>query len=121
MSSYEIKPNHYYKENNAADFYIEITDGPFVGLCFVFGQIEFAGETEKGEGIVNFDYNLLYIPANISYEEQKFDIEQLVSSVLHRILETMVENSNNETGTDSIESTDEGRGLPSESDSLPEG
>lgn len=120
MPNFEVKPNHYYKENHASDFYIEIMDGPFQGLCFVFGPIEFAGEDERGNGKVKFDYHLLFIPANVNFEEQKFELEQMVGSVLQRILENLVESSN-ETGDSNTESTDEGRGLSSESDSISEG
>lgn len=121
MYNYEVKPNHYYKENNASDFYIEILDGPFQGLCFVFGPIEFAGEDESGNGKINFDYHLLFIPANVNFEEHKFEIEQMVANVLQRIFETLVENNSDETGTGDTESTDEGRGLSSEGDTLSEG
>jgi len=121
MHNYEVKPNHYYKKNIDSDFYIELIDGPFQGLCFVFGPIEFAGEDEQGNGIINFDYHLLFIPETVNFEEEKFEIEQMVGNVLQRILETLVEKNSDETGTGDTESTDEGRRLSQEGDTLSEG
>ena len=105
---YEVKPNHYYKENNASDFYIEIMDGPLTSLCFVFGPIEFLGEDEQGNGKMKFDYHLLFIPANVNFEEQKFEVEQAVSNVLQRIMESLVEKNVNETGNNDTQQPTEG-------------
>lgn len=121
MLKYEVKPNHYYKENNASDFYIELMEGPLEGLCYVYGPINFVGEDEEGNGNIKFDYHVLYIPANINFEEQKFDIEQNVGQILQHILESIVEGEKNETGTGDTESTTEGRGLSPESDTISEG
>ena len=107
MYKYEVKPNHYYKENNASDFYIEMMEGQFTGLCFVYGPIQFDGEDEHGNGKVNFDYHLLFIPANVNFEEQKFEVEQMVGGVLQQIMESLVENTD-EAGTADTESTTEG-------------
>lgn len=117
--SYEVKSNQFYKENNTADFYIELTEGPFTGLCFVFGPIMFDGEDEQGNGKVKFDYHLLFIPAHVNFDEQKPDIEGVVGAILQHLLETMV--TNDETGTSDTESTAEGRGLSQEGDSISEG
>jgi len=121
MHNYKVKPNHDYKDNIKSDYYIEITDGPFQGLCFVFGPIEFAGEDEQGNGKINFDYHLLFIPETVNFEEDKFEIEQVAAGVLQRILETLVEKNSNETGTGDTESADEGRRLSQEGDTLSEG
>ena len=117
--SYEVKSNQLYKENNTADFYLELTEGPFTGLCFVFGPITFDGEDENGNGKINFDYHLLFIPAHVNFDEQKPDIEEVVGAILQHLLETMV--TNDETGTSDTESTAEGRGLSQEGDSISEG
>jgi hypothetical protein len=105
---YEIKKNTYYKENNATDFYIELMEGPLTGLCFVYGPITFKGEDEEGNGLIDYDYHLLYIPSTINFEEKKFDIEQAVGQILQKILESAAEDRKDETGTSNTESTDIG-------------
>lgn len=108
MLKYEVKPNTFYKENNTADFYIEVMEGPLTGLCFVYGPIQFVGEDEDGNGKINFDYHALYIPHTIDFTAQKDDIESTVSLILQHILEKMAEDKDNETGTGDTESTTDG-------------
>jgi hypothetical protein len=49
----------------------------------------------------------LFIPANVNFEEQKFEVEQMVGGVLQQIMESLVENTD-EAGTADTESTTEG-------------
>ena len=108
MYKYEVRPNRFFKEKNTANFYIEIMEGPYEGLCLVFGPVEFKGEDENGNGLINFDYHLLFIPDTINFEEQKSDVEAFVGQLLQHILETQVRDTTDETGTINTEPTDNG-------------
>jgi hypothetical protein len=108
MYKFEVKENVLFKEQNTADFYIEVTEGPYEGLCFVFGPITFNGEDENGNGLISFDYHLLHIPEDINFEKQNKEIEIFVGQMLQHILETQVQDVNDETGTSNTESTDNG-------------
>ena len=108
MYKYEAKPNELYKEKNTANFYLEIQEGPYEGMCLVFGPIEFKGEDENGNGLINFDYHLLNIPEAINFQEEKAGIEEFVGQLLQHLLETQVRDANNETGTSNTEPTDNG-------------
>lgn len=122
MPKYEVRSNKGDERPypyTTSDHFLEIMEGLFVGLHFSFGQIEFAGEDENGNGKINFDYNLLYIPEHINLDESKPDVEQMIGTILQHVLETMV--TNDETGTSDTESTAEGRGLSQEGDSISEG
>jgi len=122
MPNYVIQKNPaenpVYPDANA-DHFIELNEGEFTGVHFNFGKIEFMGEDEDGNGKINFDYNLLFLPEHIKLEESKNAIEEELGKVLQHILENMA--ANNETGTSDTESTTEGRGLSEEGDTLPEG
>lgn len=96
MLNFGVKENTLYKDVNTAEFYIEIENGNFVGVCFTFGQIEFVGEDEEGNGKINFDYHLLYVPENINLEEQKKDLESDIGKILEIVLRQMVDNTQND-------------------------
>jgi len=118
MSNYKIHSNNKYSEIES-DHFIEITEGGFEGVHFNFGKIEFVGEDEQGNGKINYDYNLLYIPDTIILDMDRPLLERELGNILQTILETLV--PKNETGTGDTESTDEGRGLSPESVTLSEG
>jgi len=118
MPNYKVHSNNKYSEINS-DHFIEISEGPFIGTHFNFGQIEFAGEDGEGNGKINYDYNLLSIPETVILDMDRPLLEREIGKILQSILETLV--PNNETGTSDTESTTEGRGLSEEGDTLPEG
>jgi hypothetical protein len=89
MPNFIVQQNEKFKEVNTAEFYIEIAEGDFTGLSFVFGPIEFLGEDEEGNGRVKFDYHLLETPEFVILEEHREQIEGVVGMVLHKILEDM--------------------------------
>lgn len=112
MFNFEVKKNEYFVAPNPEekiDFYIEISDGAFQGLCFAYGPIEFAGEDEEGNGQINFDYHLFQIPESVNIQEQKQDVETVISKVLNKILEDMVTRANtDETRNADTEQSTEG-------------
>ena len=115
MSSFKVVENELYKEVNTATHYIEFDSGPFDGLCFTFGKIEFMGEDEEGHGKINFDYHLISIPETIILEENRDEIERHIGAVLQRILEEQVANEKNneqevvnEAGDNDIEQSAQG-------------
>ena len=92
MLKYEVKLNEQYKDKTTANSYIEIQEEPYVGTSFVFGPIEFSGESSEGNGLINFDYHLLFVPENIIFQEHKTGIETMISKILQDILEKEVLN-----------------------------
>lgn len=96
MPKFTVHKNNEVYPDSSVDHYLEVTDGEFSGLHFNMGRIEFLGEDEEGNGKIEFDYNLLLVPAGVNIEERKQDVEELISQVLHAILEQMVENSKKE-------------------------
>jgi hypothetical protein len=105
MPSFIVQQNEKFKEANTAEFYIEITEGDYTGLSFVFGPIEFIGEDEDGNGRVKFDYHLLETPEFVILEEHREEIESVIGSVLHKILEDMSNTPEGEN-TDEIGNVD---------------
>ena len=99
MHKFAVRQNDGVYPDTTSDHYLEITDGPFTGLHFVLGRIE-------------FDYTLLLSPEGVNVQEQKNEIEALISEVLHAIIEKMVENAKqgemNETGNDDTQQSTEG-------------
>lgn len=112
MPKFTVRQNERFKDTNTAEFYIEISEGDFSGLCFVFGPIEFLGEDEEGNGRVKFDYHLLDTPEFVILEEHREQIENIIGMVLHKILEDMTKNSegeaSDETGNADTEQPAEG-------------
>lgn len=113
MYKYEIRKNPSESPvypHTKIDHFIEIMEGPYEGVHFNFGPIQFMGEDEEGNGKINFDYNLLFLPENINLDEDRPGLEDMVGTTLQHVLETMVKNSedNNETGTGDTESTTDG-------------
>ena len=112
MHKFAVRQNDGVYPSTTSDHYLEITDGPFTGLHFVLGRIEFKGEDEEGNGRIEFDYTLLLSPEGVNVQEQKNEIEALISEVLHAIIEKMVENAKkgemNETGNDDTQQSTEG-------------
>lgn len=89
MSDFIARKNEHYVDVTTAEFYIEITEGVYAETCFVFGPIEFLGEDAEGNGRVKFDYTLLHTPEFVILEKHQEDIEQVIGSVLHKLLEDM--------------------------------
>lgn len=112
MPNFIVQKNEKFKENNTAEFYIEIDEGTFQGLSFVFGPVEFLGEDEEGNGRVKFDYHLLETPEFVILEEHREQIETEIGLVLHKILEDMAKNTDgeqtDEIGTGDTEQSTEG-------------
>lgn len=109
MPKFEIRKNP--EENplyENKDHYIEIVEGRFTGVHFTFGQIEFLGEDEEGNGNISFDYDLLFVPEHVNLLEEKQSIEADVAIVLQDILENMLSEEANETGNSDSEQSTEG-------------
>lgn len=105
MSNFIVQKNERFKDGNTADFYIEISEGDYEGVCFVFGPVEFLGEDKEGNGRVQFDYHLLFSPEGVILEEHREHLEGVIGLVLHKIFEDMVKTPEGET-TDEIGNTD---------------
>ena len=70
--------------------YLEIVDGPFAGICFNYGKIEFLGEDTDGQGRIAFEYKMLHVPEGIKItklNESQFDTE--LAFILKDILESI--------------------------------
>lgn len=112
MPNFIVKKNDEVYTHIKSDHYLEITEGRLAGMHFSLGRIEFLGEDEEGNGKIEFDYDLLLVPADVNVEEHKPEIEADISAVLQTILEKMVENSKtegtDETGNDDTQQPAEG-------------
>ena len=73
------------------DHYVEISDGPYVGLHFNYGNIEFAGENEDGSGNLNFNYTLLFTPRWVNSKRDIKKIEVEIGIILQAIIEKYVQ------------------------------
>ena len=109
MFKVEVRENTQY-EDNSTTHYLEVVDGKYEGMHFTFGKIEFLGEDDEGNGKIEFDYTLLNLPEPYSLDEERDEIEEVVSQVLRYILE---QNTNKETE----EGADETGNLDSEQSS----
>lgn len=72
------------------DHYVEISDGPYVGLHFNYGNIEFAGENEDGSGNLNFNYTVLFTPRWVNSKRDIKKIEVEIGVILQAIIEKYV-------------------------------
>ncbi len=112
MPNFIVRKNDSEYPNIKSDHYLEVVEGDFIGMHFSLGRIEFIGEDEERNGKIEFDYDLLLVPAGVNVEEQKSEIEAVISAALQTILEKMVENSKNEgideTGNDDTQQSTEG-------------
>lgn len=112
MPKFHVRKNIDVYTHINSDHYLEVAEGPFEGMHFNLGRIEFIGEDTDGNGQIEFDYDLLLVPAGVNLDEQKKEVEQTISDVLHIILEQMVNNSKaegtNETGNNDTQQSAEG-------------
>ena len=88
------------------DHYVEISDGPYMGLHFNYGNIEFAGEDEDGNGKLNFNYNVLFAPRWVNLKRDIKKIEVEIGVILQAIIEKYVQIDKNNV-TPSIEAPPE--------------
>ena len=88
------------------DHYVEISDGPYVGLHFNYGNIEFAGENEDGSGNLNFNYTVLFTPRWVNSKRDIKKIEVEIGVILQAIIEKYVQIDKN-TVAPSIEAPPE--------------
>lgn len=88
------------------DHYVEISDGPFVGLHFNYGNIEFAGENEDGSGNLNFNYTVLFTPRWVNSKRDIKKIEVEIGTILQAIIEKYVQIDKNNVAS-SIEAPPE--------------
>lgn len=111
MFKVEVRENTQY-QNEETSHYLEIVEGNFTGMHFTFGKIEFLGEDDEGNGNIQFDYRLLFLPEEYDYEDpsQKEQIEKTISLALEHILMKAAEEkvSENETGNIDTEQSSEG-------------
>jgi|APGre2960657373_1045057.scaffolds.fasta_scaffold00185_4 hypothetical protein len=113
-SSYIVKENIEYADVNTATHYIEIDSGPLQGTCFTFGTVEFTGEDAEGNGIINFDYNLIHLPETIILQERREEIEGNIGKILQTIMEQQVEDKRNISTENVNETGDPDTEQPSE-------
>ena len=87
MSNFMVRENPN-KEQGLPEFFIEITEGEFKDLLFVFGTIQNIDENEESqESHLTFDYDLHFVPENITInDETKTRIDVTVGDILHQIL-----------------------------------
>jgi hypothetical protein len=85
---------------------VEISDGPYVGLHFNYGNIEFAGENEDGSGNLNFNYTVLFTPRWVNSKRDIKKIEVEIGIILQAIIEKYVQIDKN-TVAPSIEAPPE--------------
>jgi hypothetical protein len=86
------------------DYIIEITEGPFDGLCFHYGKIELGEDDGQGNGQIKFDYDIAFLPENVTLEDNKELIDEVAGNVLTQIINDIVErekNSEENRNTDS--------------------
>jgi len=79
------------------DHYVEITDGPYMGLHFNYGNIEFVGENEDGSGNLNFNYTVLFTPRWVDSKRDIKKIEVEIGVILRAIIEKYVQIDKNVT------------------------
>lgn len=112
MSNFKIVPNERFPDAGT-DHYVELTEGPFSGLCFNINQLEFIGEDKEGNGQISFNYDLVFVPETITLNEEVLpSLEEVISSALHNILTEAITETHellaNETrNSDTNESTTE--------------
>jgi len=74
--------------DDATTFVIQLDEGEHAGSQFNFGKIEFAGEDGEGNGIINFEYDVIKaVPAELTKEQ----FDPVASVILHQILTEMVD------------------------------
>lgn len=103
---FKVTLNEDYKDKTPSDHYLTITEGKFKDVAFSFGQLEFMGEDKEGNGQVNFDYTLLYLPEHIetNNDDALYDeLEGVIAGILHQILIDVTSRDNNETGNANTE------------------
>jgi hypothetical protein len=77
-------------DTGEGDHYIKITDGPFMGVTFQFGQIAFMGEDSEGNALINFGYT--FMPDSPRVPEDSLDsLHEVMGTILHTILESISE------------------------------
>ena len=91
---------------SSSEFLLRIKTGKFSGTLFSFGQIQFIGEDEEGNGKINFDYELLSLTEGVTLEdpEVRGEFEKDLSAILHTIIEASLQHENNRN-SDSEQST----------------
>jgi hypothetical protein len=72
-------------DKGSEEFYIRITDGPFVGVKFQYGQIQFMGEDADGNGVFNFGYVFMDDSLDVA-EESMDELHQTMGIILNEIL-----------------------------------
>ena len=72
------------------EYYIEILDGPFEGLCFNFKKLEFLGEDTEGNGRLAFEYDLIFVPKGITLHDNMKALEAELGVVLNVVLQNYV-------------------------------
>lgn len=56
---------------------IQIEEGDFAGVIYRYGVVQFLGEDEEGNGIVNFEFNVL--------DPGPFEVEQIAGEAVDKI------------------------------------
>lgn len=86
MTKFEVVINEKYTDN-PADFYIRIAEGPFENKEFTLGRVSHQGVEADGTVLIGFDYDLI---TPLAEGEDKDRLEEVVASIVHQIMEDMV-------------------------------
>ncbi len=87
MHNFAVRENPN-KDAGLPDFFIEILEGEFKDLLFVFGKIQNIDENdESGEAHLTFEYDLHFVPEHITINDDiKTRIDVTVGNILQQIL-----------------------------------
>lgn len=56
---------------------IQLEEGTFAGVTYRYGKVQFLGEDEEGNGLINFEYDVL--------DPGPFTVEQIVGDEVDKI------------------------------------
>lgn len=59
-----------------------LEEGPFQGVIFVFGKIEFLGEDKDGLGRFLYDYELIKAPKDINTKALEVEIGPILDNII---------------------------------------
>lgn len=77
-------------DTGEGDYHIEIIEGPFIGVQYKYTTIQFIGEDSEGNGVFNYDYELITDPKIIT-EEDLPEFEHTLGDILHIILSAVAD------------------------------
>jgi hypothetical protein len=76
---------------------IQIEEGKYEGIIYRYGKVQFLGEDEEGNGIINFEYDVLESGLFTPEEIQGEEIDKIFGDILQElIIESLKEKQQNE-------------------------